>query len=50
MTSERSYRKPLSEKEVLLEILRNAGSQFDPVITKIFVEKVLINGAKLRNF
>lgn len=41
MTSERSYRKPLSEKDVLSEIQSNAGTQFDPEITRIFVEKVL---------
>lgn len=41
MTSERSYRKPLSENEVLAEIRNNAGSQFDPEIARVFVEKVL---------
>ena len=41
MTSERSYRKALSEEEVLAEIRNNAGAQFDPEIARIFVEKVL---------
>lgn len=41
MSSARSYRKPLSEKEILAEIQNNAGSQFDPEIAKIFIEKVL---------
>ncbi len=41
MTSFRSYRKPLSEEIVLNEIRKNAGIQFDPVIAKIFIEKVL---------
>jgi len=41
MTSERTYRNALSEDEVLAEIRNNAGTQFDPEITRIFVEKVL---------
>ncbi|EGW39567.1 diguanylate cyclase domain protein [Desulfosporosinus sp. OT] len=44
MTSERSYRKALSEKEVLKEIQENAGTQFDPEIARIFIEKVLLTG------
>ena len=42
MTSERSYRKPLSEEVALAEIQKNAGSQYDPEIARIFVEKVLV--------
>ena len=42
MTSERSYRKPMSENEALAQIRNNAGSQFDPEISRIFVEKVLL--------
>ncbi|MCB2292731.1 diguanylate cyclase [Clostridium algoriphilum] len=41
MTSVRLYRNALSEEEALIEILKNAGTQFDPELTKIFVEKVL---------
>ncbi|MBC8015586.1 MAG: HD domain-containing protein, partial [Sporomusaceae bacterium] len=41
MTSERSYRKALSEDAVLKEIRENAGTQFDPEIARNFVEKVL---------
>ena len=41
MTSERPYRKALSEEVVLAEIRNNAGTQFDPEITRIFIEKVL---------
>lgn len=41
MTSERPYREPLSEEEVIAEIQNNAGSQFDPEIARVFVEKVL---------
>ena len=41
MTSDRSYRKGFSEEEAITEIKRCAGTQFDPVIAKVFVEKVL---------
>lgn len=41
MISERSYRQVLSEEEVLAEIRKNAGTQFDPEIARIFIEKVL---------
>jgi diguanylate cyclase (GGDEF)-like protein/putative nucleotidyltransferase with HDIG domain/PAS domain S-box-containing protein len=41
MTSERPYRKSMEEREVISEIRKNAGTQFDPQIAKIFVEKVL---------
>lgn len=42
MTSERSYRKALNEEEVLAEIRNSAGTQFDPEIARIFIEKVLV--------
>ncbi len=38
MTSDRPYRKALSEEEVMEELKRNAGSQFDPQIVKMFLE------------
>lgn len=41
MTSERSYRKALSEDVVVEEIRRHAGTHFDPEIVKVFIEKVL---------
>lgn len=41
MTSERPYRKALNEEEAFMEIRKNSGTQFDPEITRIFVEKVL---------
>ncbi|KUO64075.1 MAG: hypothetical protein APF84_08170 [Gracilibacter sp. BRH_c7a] len=41
MISERPYRKPLSEDSAIEEIKRNAGTQFDPHIVEIFIEKVL---------
>lgn len=41
MTSQRSYQEALSEEEAIVEIRKNAGSQFDPEVARIFVEKVL---------
>ncbi|EHQ87957.1 GGDEF/HDGYP domain-containing response regulator [Desulfosporosinus youngiae] len=41
MTNERPYRKSLEEEAVIDEIVRNAGIQFDPEISRIFVERVL---------
>jgi len=43
MTSERAYRDALSEEEALVEIWKNAGTQFDPEIARIFVENVLVS-------
>jgi len=41
MTADRVYRKKLSDDEAVNEIRKCAGSQFDPKIAKVFVEKVL---------
>ncbi|HEY5561111.1 MAG TPA: PocR ligand-binding domain-containing protein [Clostridiaceae bacterium] len=41
MTSERPYRKAMSEEVACNEIRKGAGTQFDPKIARIFVEKVL---------
>ncbi|AFV05168.1 HD-GYP domain-containing protein [Dehalobacter sp. CF] len=41
MTSSRPYRKALDEETAAEEILKNAGTQFDPHLAKVFVEKVL---------
>ena len=41
MTNERIYSKPRSPEKAAEEILRCAGSQFDPVIARVFVEQVL---------
>lgn len=41
MTTERSYRKGISEDEAIIEIKRCSGTQFDPNIAKVFVDKVL---------
>lgn len=41
MTQDRVYRKAMSVEEAIEELKRNAGTQFDPTIVKIFIEKVL---------
>lgn len=41
MVSDRPYRKGLPEEIAVSEIIKNAGTQFDPKLSKIFVEKVL---------
>jgi putative nucleotidyltransferase with HDIG domain len=45
MTSPRTYREGLSKEEAVAELQRCAGHQFDPDITNIFINKVLINEA-----
>ncbi|PKK97409.1 MAG: hypothetical protein CVV58_01405 [Tenericutes bacterium HGW-Tenericutes-3] len=41
MTSDRVYRKKMSDQDAVKEIVKYAGTQFDPELAKIFVEKVL---------
>ncbi len=43
MTSERSYHIALSDIAALEELHKNAGTQFDPELVSIFIEKVLGN-------
>lgn len=38
MTSDRTYRKALPKEAAIDEILKNAGVQFHPIISKVFVE------------
>lgn len=38
MTNDRPYRKALSTEEAIDELRRCAGTQFDPVLTKIFID------------
>ncbi len=41
MTSERSYRIPMTEEAAAQELIRHAGTQFDPVLVRFFVDEVL---------
>lgn len=41
MTVKRSYRDAMSETEAVAEIKKYAGTQFDPEIARVFVEKVM---------
>gem|GEM_PF-634802 len=41
MTSQRPYGKPLTQYEAIAEMERCAGTQFDPDLIRIFLEKVL---------
>ncbi|MBC7765344.1 MAG: HD-GYP domain-containing protein [Hyphomonadaceae bacterium] len=41
MTHERPYKKAISHEQAIEELQRCSGTQFDPKIVKIFVEKML---------
>ena len=41
MTKGRVYRKAMSKEDAIAEIIRCSGTQFDPEIVKVFVEKVI---------
>ncbi|MDD3140187.1 MAG: PAS domain S-box protein [Lachnospiraceae bacterium] len=46
MTSLRPYRNPLNKDEAIEELRRCAGTQFDPDIVGVFIDKVLQNKPK----
>lgn len=40
MTQDRPYRRAMSDEQAIAEIERNAGTQFDPAIARVFLEKL----------
>lgn len=43
MTCDRPYRKALNKQEAIIQLKMNSGTQFDPEIVRIFIEKVSSN-------
>jgi putative nucleotidyltransferase with HDIG domain len=43
MTATRPYKSSMSKEEAIEELLKNSGTQFDPKIVNVLVDKVLIN-------
>jgi len=41
MTQDRFYKKAMSKEDAILEIRKNAGTQFDPELSEIFIESIL---------
>ncbi len=41
MTSLRSYKKPMSKKDAIKELINNKGTQFDGALVDVFIKKVL---------
>lgn len=40
MTQDRAYRKAMSKDDAIQELLKNAGTQFDPDIVRIFIDEL----------
>lgn len=43
MTNERSYRKPMSRSDAILELRKCAGKQHDPAIVEVFIKDVALS-------
>jgi len=41
MTKDRPYRKSMTKEQAVEEILKNSGTQFDPEVVSVFVDKIL---------
>jgi HD-GYP domain-containing protein (c-di-GMP phosphodiesterase class II) len=41
MTNDSCYRKAMTGDTAVLQLVRNAGTQFDPELVQVFIEKVL---------
>jgi HD-GYP domain-containing protein (c-di-GMP phosphodiesterase class II) len=41
MVSEQVYRKKLSQQDAFLELQRHAGTQFDPNLVEVFIQRVM---------
>ncbi len=39
MTSERAYRKPMTQEKAIQELIDNAGTQFDPALVQLFINE-----------
>lgn len=46
MTSDKSYKQPMSISEAVSELKRNSGIQFDPYLVDVFIKKVLTDNFK----
>jgi response regulator RpfG family c-di-GMP phosphodiesterase len=43
MRNGRPYKKKMSKREAIMELRRCSGTQFDPKLIEIFIDKVLQN-------
>lgn len=49
MTSERSYRNPMNAEVALMEVQRNAGTQFDPFLAMVFADVISARYFKIQS-
>jgi len=47
MISDRAYRKKMSQEEAFIELYRNAGTQFDPVLVQRFITVIANRSAEV---